>query len=265
MHDRQASNMTVEYDRRIRPSNREEMTVDFTMELCSLPVQVHHRYPHIRTLCADYLCSAADPVLTVEATEAEIDAEMAITEGRFARAVCESTCLHRAIVRGFVPHGIMLMHAAVIAVDGVAYAFMAKSGVGKSTHIGLWQKAFGERAVVMNGDKPFFSFAPDGRLLAHGSPWRGKEGLGINTSAPIGGICLLERGAANTIAPATPAEAVGRIFHQILIPSDPTDQATAMAFMDRVLRTVPIYRLACNMDIEAAHVAYAGMSSTRNP
>ena len=233
--------------------------MQFIVELCSVPIEVHHHYPQIRNLCTDYLAVPDTlPAFSVSVTDTELEAEMAITEGCFSRGACESTCLHRAIVQRMVSYGVILIHAAVVAVDGVAYAFLAKSGVGKSTHIQLWQKAFGERAVIINGDKPFFSFEGD-RLMVHGSPWRGKEGLGANLSAPIGGICFLERGTANVITSATPAEVVGRLFHQVLIPHDREEQTAFMATLDRILREIPLYRLACNMDLEAARVAYAGM------
>ncbi len=150
------------------------------------------------------------------------------------------------------------VHSAAIAVDGKAYLFLAKSGVGKSTHIRLWQKAFGARAEVVNGDKPMLSLQGD-TLTVHGSPWRGKEGLGAPISRPVSGICFLERGEENRIFPATKKEAVERVFHAVLLPKEPAGVASVMQMLDRILQTVPLYRLQCNMEPDAAFVSFEGM------
>lgn len=231
--------------------------MEFCVSLAGVPVRVVHKYEHIRALCDGYLTDE-EPILTVSATDEEIEAESAINNGEYPLAICEGTCIHRAATRALVKHGVMLIHSAVITVDGEAYVFMAKSGVGKSTHIQLWQKVFGDRAVVLNGDKPYFTYE-NGVLTAHGTPWRGKEFLGCNMKAPVRGMCLLHRGVNNEISPATSSDAVGHIFHQVLLPQDGADLASFMVMMDRIIKNVPIYNLYCNMDDDAARVAYNGM------
>ncbi len=234
---------------------REKM--NFCIKLGGVSVEICHRYEYIKRLCRDYITEQA-PAFSAMVTDDQIEAEMRLTDNRFSNEICESTCLHREIVKGLVKYGVILMHSAVIAVDGIAYVFMAKSGVGKSTHIRLWQKLFGERAVIVNGDKPMFSFAGD-TLMVHGSPWKGKEGLGSVMTVPVGGICLLERGEKNRIAPAKEAEVVDKIFHQVLLPTNTEELMLFMELMNRILKAVPFYRLQCNMETEAALVAYEGM------
>ena len=91
-----------------------------------------------------------------------------------------------------------LLHAAVIEVDGLAYAFAAPSGTGKTTHIALWKKFFGDRANIINGDKPIIRFE-NGTPYIYGTPWCGKEGYNINTKAPLAALCFIERSPENTI------------------------------------------------------------------
>jgi hypothetical protein len=231
--------------------------MEFCVSMAGVAVRVVHKYEHIRLLCEDYLTDD-EPVITVTATDEEIEAECEITNGEFPPEICEGTCIHRAATRALVKYGVMLIHSAVITVDGEAYVFMAKSGVGKSTHIRLWQKVFGERAVVLNGDKPYFTYE-NGVLTAHGTPWRGKEFLGCNMKAPVRGMCILHRGLENSISPATSRDAVGQIFHQVLLPQDGADLASFMAMMDKIIKNVPMYNLYCNMEDDAARVAYNGM------
>ncbi len=233
----------------------------FVIKLAGVPIKITHRYPYIANLCREYLTDE-QAAFSVAVTEEQIEAEERLTERRFSKEVCEGTCLHRKIVKGLVKYGVILMHSAVIAVDGIAYVFLAKSGVGKSTHIRLWQEVFGERAVVVNGDKPLFSFE-ESTLTVHGSPWKGKEQLGRPISLPVGGICLLERGAVNTIERASEAEIVAKIFHQVLLPTNAAEQAFFMSLINRIIKEIPIYKLKCNMEQEAALVAYQGMKKEK--
>lgn len=63
----------------------------------------------------------------------------------------------------------ILLHSSCVVVDGVAYAFSADSGTGKSTHTALWLKHFGNRAYMLNDDKPAIRLVGD-RVYACGTP-----------------------------------------------------------------------------------------------
>ncbi len=239
------------------------MCMKFVLKIAGISIEVHHKYDFIRKLCQDYLSENQDEYdFSVHISEEDIKAEMEMSENRFSEAVCESTAVHRAVVKGLVPYGIILMHSAVIAVDEKAYVFMAKSGVGKSTHIRLWLKHFGDRAIVVNGDKPMFAFEDSRGLVVYGSPWRGKELLGENLSMPVAAICLLERGERNEIRQASSGEIVERIFHQVLLPKTQPDVSNFINLLNRIVREVPFYKLKCNMEDEAAVVSYEGMQKS---
>ncbi len=229
----------------------------FTIQLAGVAVEIHHKYKYVRTLCSEY-ATEVSPVFSVSVTDGQIESEMRMTKYHYSEDVCEATCIHREIVKGLVKHGVILIHSAVVAVDKVAYVFMAKSGVGKSTHIKLWKEVFGERAVIVNGDKPLFSFE-DNILTVHGSPWQGKENYGKRISLPVGGLCFLERGEKNEIVPATDSEVADRLFHQVLLPDNGEDLAIFMATLERILQTVPFYKLKCTMESSAAVCSYEGM------
>ena len=50
-------------------------------------------------------------------------------------------------------------------VDDYAYVFSADSGTGKSTHTQLWLEHFGDRAYILNDDKPAIRLI-DGKVYA---------------------------------------------------------------------------------------------------
>ena len=151
------------------------------------------------------------------------------------------------------------MHSSIIEVDGRAYAFCAKSGVGKSTHTRLWIKNI-PNARVLNGDKPLLKLEDDGSVTACGTPWNGKENWGENISAPLAGICFLERGLENTIRPAQEEEIIPRLSHQLYLRGSRESVNRRLLMMDALVSAVPYYVLACTISDEAALLSYQTMS-----
>ncbi len=228
------------------------------IKIAGIPMAVDHRYPRVAALCADYLTEEA-PLFTVAASDEELQAEREISAGNFSEDILESVCIHRAVVKHMISYGIWLIHSAVVAVDGEAFVFMAKSGVGKSTHLRQWKAYFGDRAVIVNGDKPMFSFQGD-RLYVHGTPWKGKEGWGKNLSMPVKALCFLERGKTNSIQKAEQHEIIEKLFHQVLLPDDAAELSVFMSLINRMICELPFYRLQCTIAEEAAMIAYQMMS-----
>jgi hypothetical protein len=148
----------------------------------------------------------------------------------------------------------------VVAVDGQGYLFTARSGTGKSTHTRLWREAFGTRAVMVNDDKPLLRIGQKG-ATAYGTPWDGKHRLSSNMAVPLRGLCILERADKNHICPVTFQQALPMLLQQSYRPPQPERLARTLALVEKLGRSVPLYRLGCNMDIEAAYVAYEGMNT----
>lgn len=156
-------------------------------------------------------------------------------------------------------HGCLLLHAAVIAVDGHAYAFSAPSGTGKSTHVKLWRQRFGSRAFVVNGDKPFLCRRDDG-WWACPSPWAGKEGWQTQQEVPLRAICFLEQAGRNEIRAIGETEMTDRLLAQTEQPADLAELDLYLALEEKLIAEVPAFVLKCLPDEEAAHLSYAAMS-----
>ena len=95
--------------------------------------------------------------------------------------------------------------------------------------------------------------------MAFGTPWRGKEGQGENIASPLKAITLLSRGKENRILPATEGERATGLFSQTLLPVDPAAAEAHLALLDDLATRMPMYHLFCNMESEAARVAYLEM------
>lgn len=171
----------------------------------------------------------------------------------------ETLAVYRKLAQLLVQDDILLMHGAVVAVDGQAYLFTAKSGTGKTTHTRLWMRQFGDRAVMVNGDKPLLHITSEG-VTVYGTPWDGKEHLSTNTSCPLKALCILTRSETNHIERISKKEALPMLCQQSYRPCSPIGAQKMLALVDRLGSSVPLYRLGCNMEPEAALVAYHGMN-----
>ena len=243
----------------------------FFLELAGRVVSVHSLFDDCFTYCAKYL-SSGDPVFSLCLSGDDIEHEQKVAsqedvaEGKAIRqltdAQLEITALQRKIAEKMFDYDTLVFHGSVIAVDGEAFLFTAKSGTGKSTHTALWRQIFGDRAVMVNDDKPFLHVGRD-IVTAYGSPWNGKHGLGTNTSAPLKAICILERGIDNEIRQIPAGEAVFMLLQQSNRPMDRAKMPVYMSLLDGISRNVQFYRMKCNMDPEAAMMAYEAMSGKK--
>lgn len=247
--------------------------------LADMCIGIRSLYDEVQRMCEDYRAPMdSTPEFIVETTEQDIEAERIqseetrIEEGlppyAFDAAYLETLAVYRQIATECVLRGRLLMHGSVVAVDGRAYMFTAKSGTGKSTHVRLWRKLFGERAVMVNDDKPLLRIrrvsgddlpADEESVLVYGTPWDGKHRLSTNMSAPLEAICILTRAKENTIREIKPSEALAMLLQQTFRPEDPTLLLATFDLLDQLSKHVRFYLLGCNMDPEAAVVSSNAM------
>ncbi|HBJ18900.1 MAG TPA: hypothetical protein DDY70_04060 [Clostridiales bacterium] len=228
-----------------------------TIRIADLPIGIDNRYSYLTELCRDYLTDE-EPLFTVRASDEELREESRISGIKNAGCL-ESTVVYRAIARKLPDYDALVFHGAVLAMDGGAYAFTAKSGTGKTTHLRLWLSEFGDEVHILNGDKPILRYI-DGTLFAAGTPWRGKENYGRCEKMPLAAITFLSRGEKNTMTPTSPGDALFSFFGQIFMPEDEGAAQKTLTLTERILADTRLYRLTCNMDPEAAHVARRALS-----
>lgn len=239
-----------------------------TYLLAGVPLRIISRYDEVQHLCADYRTDL-EPEFVIQTLEGEIEEESSRSDQQrqleglppfhYPLPYLETLSLYRKIATSLLSRGILLMHGSVIAVDGVGYMFTALSGTGKSTHVRLWRQLFGSRAVMINDDKPLLRISAN-QVLVYGTPWDGKHHLSTNTHVPLRAIVVLERGAQNEILPLTVQEAFPVLVQQSFRTDDPMQTLQVLQLLSLLSQQVSLYNLHCNMDPEAAEVAYRGMN-----
>ena len=239
----------------------------FRIKIAGVVAEVTSLFESSRDYCGKYLTEEnADFSLVVTGEDLAFEQEQlrleALEEGLRPRVFTDPFLDRAAIQRGVAEflftRNMLMLHGSLVAVDGIGYLFTAaKCGTGKSTHTRLWREAFGERAVMVNDDKPFVSLN-DAGATAWGSPWSGKHGLDTNVAVPLGGICLLERGTENRIRRAAPEELAALLKKESFCPRGREAQQEAM--VEQLAWKVPVWKMRCNRDRQAAEAAWGAMA-----
>lgn len=194
---------------------------------------------------------------TVEASAEDL-ARMTDTKPDYAEYLATGVGFYRQLA---AYDGIML-HASCVVADDRAYLFSAPCGTGKSTHVRLWMELLGDRAYILNDDKPALRVL-DGKIYAYGTPWSGKHGINRNARVELGGIAVLRRAAENSIRPMETTQAFYSVMNQTLRDLAPRDELRCLETVEKIVSEGRVFDLACNQDISAARLSYEFMSGKR--
>lgn len=234
-----------------------------TIKIADINIGIDFRYSYTGCIISDYVTSeSAD--FTVFATDEEIDEEIrAIGDVQLTREAVENVVIHRKIADKITEYNAAVFHGVVIEDGSKAYVFTARSGVGKTTHSRIWLSEFGDSVRILNGDKPILRVIDD-VVYACGTPWKGKESFGVNAMRPLAGIALLSRSDENRARIITPESAATRFVSQMYLNREsPQSILATLHLADKMLSSVPVIELECNMDREAAHVARAAFADAQ--
>lgn len=156
-----------------------------------------------------------------------------------------------------IKFGGVLLHSSCVQYENFAYLFSANSGVGKSTHTHLWLEKF-PTAEILNDDKPAIRKIGD-KYYAYGTPWSGKFNENINTKTEIAGITFLSRGETNEITRVTGEDALIDFMNQTVRPRKKEYMIFFMEILDGILKEVPVFKMKCNISLEAVETSYNAM------
>lgn len=149
----------------------------------------------------------------------------------------------------------LLIHASLVRNNGYGYAFIAKSGTGKSTQVSMWLRYI-PGSDLMNDDNPIIRII-DGQPFIFGGPWSGKTPCYRNIKAPLGAITRIDRAPENSIEQLVPIEAFASV-----LPACSTMKWDCEIYnhicdaITRIVETTGVYTLHCRPDEEAARVCY---------
>lgn len=196
---------------------------------------------------------------TIVITKADIDAER-VPDENWEDGYLESLALSRKLCDYLLSEKqAIIFHSSAVMVDNKAYLFTAPSGTGKSTHVRLWQKLLGDKAVIINDDKPIIRYV-GGEFFVYGTPWNGKHRLDTNTKAKVHAICSIYQAKENKIEKADLSEMLITILNQTVRPTELDKMDKLLGIIDRLLSKVNLYKLGCNISLDSARLSFNTMS-----
>ena len=184
-------------------------------KICDLVVNMDLKYSMIKDRAEKYLIENSNsPDVIIESDEDSISRIKEIAP-HLSKAECEVIHTTSMFYRRLLSYDGFMLHSSAVCVDNKAYLFSANSGTGKSTHTTQWLKLFGDKAYIINDDKPALKIE-NGSVYVYGTPWSGKSDLNMNVRVPLQGICVLERSKKNFIEPLDKGVAVYKLMNQAL-------------------------------------------------
>lgn len=153
----------------------------------------------------------------------------------------------------------LLIHASLVRHNGRGYAFIAKSGTGKSTHVSLWLRHI-PNCDLMNDDNPIIRII-DGQPYIYGGPWSGKTPCYRQVKAPLGAVTRIDRAPENSIEKLPPIEAFASFLPSCSSMKWDNDIFNNVCnTVTKVVETTGIYTLHCLPDKEAAILCHKTIS-----
>ena len=220
--------------------------------IAGVPVCYDAAYPTLQKHSEKYVCAPVSDAVSLSVSFDEIAALRESTP-LLTDDLREYMLMGKAFYDYLITRGGMMLHASAVVLDGAAYLFSAPSGTGKSTHTELWLRRF-PGAYILNDDKPAL-YVSGGTVYAAGTPFSGKYDISANLSVPLRGIAFLERSADNRIEPIPDKRALYELLNQTSRPADVGLYRMLLRNIAAILERTPIYKLYCNMDLQAAELA----------
>lgn len=153
-------------------------------------------------------------------------------------------------------HRAVLIHASVVSLEGKAYAFLGKSGTGKSTHSLLWLEYF-KGSELLNDDNPIVRIESSGEVNVYGTPWSGKTSCYKNAKFKMHAFVRLHQAQQNEFI-----EKKGLSAFLSLLPSCTALRWNQMLFNEMnttiqyIVQKVRCGALSCLPNEEAALLCY---------
>lgn len=228
-------------------------------KIADIYVEMNPRYPRTMKQSKAYLTNEnAEPNIKINLTD-EFLSRKQNENPHLTIDECEYIWMGSEFYEVLPEFGGFLLHSSAVVYNNQAYLFSAPCGTGKSTHTQLWLKRF-NGSYILNDDKPAIKLTKNG-FYVFGTPFSGKTDLNVNIGVPLKGICVLERSETNTIEHLSSDIALYSILNQTVRPVSEERMDKLLYILDKLIEQIPIYRLRCNMDIEAAEIAYNGMTA----
>lgn len=147
-------------------------------------------------------------------------------------------------------NGLYAIHSASILYREKAWLFSGHSGMGKSTHTGLWHELLD--VPYLNGDLNLVGIR-ENKLVVRGIPWCGTSEICTTQDYELGGIVLLGRDpVSDHLKPLSPDDKVLRVMQRMISPAWKEQLFSQnLLFAEEIADRVPVLHLSCTRNPSA--------------
>lgn len=136
-----------------------------------------------------------------------------------------------------------IFHAVSLIYKGYTWLLAGPSGTGKTTQYLNWKSMYPDEISMLCGDMPVLKKKDKKLIYVHPSPWNGKEDIGSNHTAPLGGIIFLKQGKVNHIESLSLHDSIVPVFKQFrCIKETQEDIAKLSEITESILLNYPVWK-----------------------
>jgi len=234
------------------------------IELAGTIYQIESEYGEIDCFCNEFVVKKELPDCEIYVDQRDLDYEWLKAHGaegnndslscKSMKPILERKAILRKINEKLPDFCTIMMHGAVVSDGSNAIMFTAPSGEGKTTRAKLLIECM-PGLFILNGDKPFIRLQ-NNDVFVYSSPWKGKEGDGVNTSASLKSVFLLERSDHIEISEQTMDESFGFLASQTCMPEQTVNALKTIQLIRELYGKVKIFKFKAPPTREAVMKAW---------
>ena len=226
----------------------------FNIKIANHVIKINAFYLSTFRYCKDFISEEKEEY-EITLTQEDLEKERTYNDRGDVYVSEEISATYRKIADLLIEDNILVFHGSSFMVNDKGYIITARSGTGKSTHVGLLKQLLGDKLTYINDDKPLIDVSHG--CIIYSSPWNGKEHRGNNVSAPLSSVIFLERGIKNSYIELTDkSEIYIKLLSQIYLPLEKDKREKALKNIDIIRDKINFYLIKVNTDISSAEMSY---------
>ena len=215
----------------------------YEVNYAGFPVRYSFIYPKTRYLFKRYIKPSYSENYDIRSTEERIERARKLLPEDSEDAYIEYRTLIALTARELLKYRYCIFHCASFVYRGYAWLLTAPSGTGKTTQYFNWMKLFPDEITMISGDMPVLCLNENSVITVNPSSWNGKEDIGNQISAELGGIIYLEQGDKNMISPLSARDGLIDIYRQFIVLPDTEEEIISLAkIIDCMFRRYPVMK-----------------------
>ena len=213
----------------------------YSMELGGLSIVCQFCFKETAELFGSYITGTTSENIGAQISSAEW--KHWFDEGGSFDAKAEFANFTACVSDVLLYHNRVIIHGACLGYKGRAWLLCGPSGVGKTTQLRELQSKLPGDVSIICGDRTVLEIGNNDLVMAHPSPWNGKENLHGGQSSALAGIICLERGTNLQLKRLNPKEAILPILNVVISTFKDEEIVHLIASIEnKLLENVPVWQ-----------------------